>query len=292
MKENISEQLELLRPKNDIVFHALFSEKNNKTTENFLSVLLQEKVKVEDYLDRHLDIKAATEKLGVMDLRVLLDNTILCDVEMQLLRHKNDIERFVYYLSNMYARQLESGEDYSNLRKTVCIVLVDYNLDILKDVQEIYSRWQFRDNKTGKYVLTNKIELIIIEMKKAKEQYFKNQDNELYQWLMFLDDPNGQEVKTIMDNNKEIKQAHDDLKEVSGDYETRRLAELHEKAIKDEKAALAFATESGYEKGVEETTIKTATNMLKLNVDIDIISKVSGLSKDEILTLKKSINCK
>ena len=66
----------LLDPKNDLVFHAIFREKNNKLTEAFISAVLKEKVRIVSNLDRHLDISKVTEKFGVMDLNVeLADNT-------------------------------------------------------------------------------------------------------------------------------------------------------------------------------------------------------------------------
>ena len=55
------EQL-LLRPKIDVVFHALFRTANNTLLEAMLSDILETKVKIIENLDRHLDIKSASEK--------------------------------------------------------------------------------------------------------------------------------------------------------------------------------------------------------------------------------------
>ena len=48
-----------------------------------------------------------------------------------------------------------------------------------------------------------------------------------------------------MKENKEIKSIADTLEQVSGDEKLRRIAELKEKAILDEKAALDYATKKG-----------------------------------------------
>ena len=80
--------------------------------------------------------------------------------------------------------------------------------------------------------------------------------NELAQWMMFLDDPNKEEVSRIMSENKEIKKAMNELQEMSEDEELRRLAELKEKAIRDEKSAKYRWTEEGIKQGIEETLIK------------------------------------
>ncbi len=55
------------------------------------------------------------------------------------------------------------------------------------------------------------------------------------QWMIFFYNPNEKEVEKIMEENKEIKKAMDELKQLSQDEELRRVAELKEKAILDEK---------------------------------------------------------
>lgn len=105
-----------------------------------------------------------------------------------------------------------------------------------------------------------------------------------------------------MDKNEDIKKAKDELKKVSDDYELRRIAELKEKYIRDEAAALDYAIEKGQkegfdkgfdkgfdegiEKGIEQGKISAAKNMLKLDIEIEKIIKVTGLTSEEILRLK------
>lgn len=74
----------LLDPKNDYVFHTLFREKNNRLTEAFLASVLKEKVKIIANLDRHLDISKVTDKFGIMDLNVELEDNTKCNIEMQV----------------------------------------------------------------------------------------------------------------------------------------------------------------------------------------------------------------
>ena len=60
----------LLCPKIDVVFHALFLERNIDDLSNFLSAILREKVKVTSIdKNRYVDIDTVDEKLGIMDLR-------------------------------------------------------------------------------------------------------------------------------------------------------------------------------------------------------------------------------
>ena len=100
--------------------------------------------------------------------------------------------------------------------------------------------------------MTEHLEIVIIEIPKAIREYKKNNKDKISQWMMFLENPNQKEVLKIMDENEDIKEAVDELSGMSNDEELRRIAELREKAIRDEHAAISLATKRGLEKGLEE----------------------------------------
>ena len=87
--------------------------------------------------------------------------------------------------------------------------------------------------------------------------------------------------------NKEIKKAMKELEKMSEDEELRRLAELKEKAIRDEKSAKYRWTEEGIKEGKKQEKIEIAKKLLELNTTIEDIIKVTELTKEEILKIKK-----
>ena len=48
----------------------------------------------------------------------------------------------------------------------------------------------------------------------------------------------------------------------------------------------AYARKEGMEKGMEQERVNNARNFLHLGVAVDIISKATGLSEEEILALR------
>lgn len=280
-------KVKLLSPKIDVVFHALFREENKDLLEVLISDVLNEHVKVVTTdKNRYVDTKETKEKLGIMDLRAELEGGIQCNIEIQLQPNQYENERILYYWADTYKRQIKRGEDYGKLNKTISIVIIDHEIAELKGIEELGTKWQIRDNKTGKRILTDRLEIIIIELPKAKRIYEKDNKNKIVQWMMFLDNPNKQEVVQIMGENKNIKKAIEELEQVSGDEKIQRIAELREKAIRDEKAALAYAKENGYKKGfeqgIEEYKIEIVKNMLRNNMKIEDIEKITGLKQEEI----------
>ena len=92
------EKKELLRPKLDIVFHALFREENKNLLGALISAVLEEKVKIlTTDKNRYVDTKEAKEKLGIMDLRAELEGGVQCNIEVQLQPHQYENERILLY---------------------------------------------------------------------------------------------------------------------------------------------------------------------------------------------------
>lgn len=85
-----------------------------------------------------------------------------------------------------------------------------------------------------------------------------------------------------MIDNKLVQKAEDEFEYLTGDAETRRLAELREKAIRDEAAGLKSARRKGIEEGKKEV----AKKMLAEKIDIELIMKITELTKEEIEKLK------
>ena len=130
---------------------------------------------------------------------------------------------------------------------------------------------------------------------------------------MFLDNPNKEEVVQIMGENEHIRKAIDELEQVSGDEKLRRIAELREKAIRDEQAAMAYAKEHGYndgynsgygegkkegrkqgreegreegKKALEQKQIEIAKKLLQKDMKIEEIEDITGLSIEKIKQIK------
>ena len=287
----MGKKLTLLKPKIDVVFHALFREGNEKITKAMIQAATKEKIqKVNLDNDKHLVGKYPEEKLGIVDLKATLDNGTICDIEIQLADNKDTAERFLFYWSRIYAGQLVKGDDYGKLNKVIGIIIIDYELEKTKEVQKLSTKWKIREVSTGKQIeLTDVFELYIIEIPKARRILKEEPKNELAQWVMFINDPNESEVSKIMEDNKEIKEAMNELEKISKDKELRRVAELREKAIRDEKNGLRHAKEEGIKEGIKEGIEQVAKKMLELNIPIQDIIKTTGLQEKQILELKKNI---
>ena len=68
---------------------------------------------------------------------------------------------------------LVKGEEYNSLKKTISILILDYTLNVLNDFEDVGTKWQIRDELTGKRVLTEDLEIVILELPKVIKLYNK-----------------------------------------------------------------------------------------------------------------------
>ena len=282
-------------PKMDIIFQAIFGEVGSENiTKDFLEKILKRKIE-KISLDKNpiLRRELKDDKLGVLDIVTELDGKEKCNIEMQLIDKNNIIERMLYYWSKMYTRQIKAGDDYNKLEKTIVILIADFNIKGLEEV-EYHSTWKIIEtNSVKKLILTDKFELDIIELLKIKGR--ENEKDQLLDWLIFLENPESERVTRKMEENENLKEAVEKLDRISEDEKMQRIIELREKAIRDEHAIYDKGLDDGIEKGIQkgkekgakEEKIKIVKSMLKENMDIEIIIKITGLTKEEIEKLKE-----
>jgi predicted transposase/invertase (TIGR01784 family) len=218
-----------------------------------------------------------------LDVVATLNNDIQLNIEMQVKDYYNTVERSLFYLTGMYHESLEIGEDYIETPQTISIWITTY--DVFED-GPFYEVGRLKRDYENK-VITNSFELHYIQLSKFKEQC-KKISSKLDEWLTFIINENQEEIHMI--KNEKIKKAEKELEYLTGDEETRRLAELREKAIRDERAALKKAKREGYEDGQKAgnkaSREEVAKKMLKNKIDINIIMECTNLTKEEIEKLK------
>ena len=133
---------ELLKPKNDIVFQSLFTQKNERITKNFISAIMEENItKIEINTEKELYRERPEDKLGILDLEVEINNKEKVDIEVQLIDRKNLVERMLFYFSKLYASTIDKGDDYLKGKRVAIIAIIDYKLELTKEIKEMETVW-------------------------------------------------------------------------------------------------------------------------------------------------------
>lgn len=207
----------------------------------------------------------------------------------------------------MYDTSVKGGQDYTQLEKTIVILIADYELEGLKEIKKYVTKWNIREEEYQKIVLTEVMEIYIIELPKFKRYKEYMKDNTLDAWIKFIESP---EVIDLEKENEEVVKARKVLENISQDEHERYLAELREKYIMDQKAIEGAGYDKGLKEGIEkgiETGLKEgiekgmetgleegrkkekreiAKKMKYQDIDIAKIKEITGLPIEEIKTIE------
>ena len=279
----VLEKGKVLKPTSDVVFKNIMKNENDK---DFLAKIISIVTKLDyDYVFNNI-VVADTDALessisnhyNTGDLVVNIENTKI-NIESSMNnflinKRKNEITAYKY-ASNSYKK----GELYNvgRIFYQICIENYDiFNNDLL--ITEV----NLVDVSSGNYEIeTDEFKKFHINLNKLKGVcYNKLTEEERYLMLFATDDLNN--LKEIAGEDNVMKKIVDDLKDLSNDSE---IISAYEKE-KIERYALDVALKETSEKskieGKKERNIEIAKNLLKENVDLNIISKTTGLSLEEL----------
>ena len=137
--------------------------------------------------------------------------------------------------------------------------------------------------------MTDYFEIIIIEIPKVVKAYKKTPNDEVLQWMLFLDNPEKEEVTRIMEENKDIKEAKEELERISQDDILRRKAlnrtleiadglQLKKEAEEAREKSLA----DGLVIGIEKQKKAVIKKLHELNISIEQIAKAVELNEEDV----------
>ena len=273
----------LLDPKVDFVFKNIFgSPKHPRILISFLNAILKPVQKIVSVEIKGTDIEKQfiEDKYSRLDVKATTSNNEIINIEIQLKNENNMIQRSLYYLSKMYEEQLSEGEDYSKLCRTVCINILNFKY---LQTDKFHTGYRLKEIESNEE-LTNIIEMHFIEIPKLED--YSDEKDMLVAWTEFLKNPESEKVRGLELSVEEIREAKDELIRMSNNPEERALYDMRAKILKDKISELNAAMKEGIEKGREEgernKAIEIARNMKSSGLEISMISKLTGLTIDEI----------
>ena len=155
--------------------------------------------------------------------------------------------RSLYYWARLY-NDLQRGEDYTQLTRTVAINILEFNLFDRKKYPSYHSCYGIYDLKTGSQ-LTEDLEIHFLELPKWHLKNTKEL-NRLEKWLSYFSKKTSlQELEEIAMSEPTIRQALNAEVIFTQDQIKRRAYEKAEKARRDHIAIMNYAISQGMAKG-------------------------------------------
>ena len=224
--------------------------------------MLPSKVKVKAYLG---------------DLKVILANGMILSIEAYKNHFtKSDYEKSLVYECRLKFEQMKEGEkDYSKVKKVMSINFIIGNFRRMTD--KTVNKHSFICTDNNKYVDDGDLDMYLIRVdKKVKGK------TRFEKWLQLLRAETIEELEKIGGNDEIMLKMIKRLK--------KWLEKVENVEFEDYVQNIQYrAEEAGVEKGEERKSQEIAKNMLNDKVDINVITKYTGLDKQEVLSIKKGI---
>lgn len=257
----------------------------------FIEAVLKVKIKSSVILNTFLRKDYFDDKLGILDVRVMIEDKTQIDIEIQVIPFKQWAERTLFYTSKIYVEQINQGEEYKVLNKCINISILDFTY---LDEEEFFNTFHIRNDKTNK-LYTDKMGFYILESPKIPKEV--ENINDLVLWCKFIDASSEEEMKMLATQNESINVAYEELKRLSQDEQKRAEYEARQKAIRDYNSLVYQFKEEGFLEGeqkgklegIKESKLEIAKNLLKMELPLDKIINATGLSEETINQLKKEI---
>lgn len=237
----------IMKPKVDFCFKELLYDP--VVRQGFLAAILgvsPETIEETELLPTQLRKEHKDDKLGILDVRVMLRDKTQIDVEMQVTAFAMWPERSLFYLAKLYVEQLQEGEEYDQLKK--CIHIGILNFELFPEEEDYYSRFHiWEDNRKEKY--TDKLEIHIFELPKIEKHQYP--ETELLNWMRFMNAEKKEEFMMLAGKDKYIEKAYERLTKLSADQQKRLEYEAREKAIRDYNWQLKTSRREGFKDGYD-----------------------------------------
>lgn len=169
------------------------------------------------------------------------------NIEMQLNRESDFKDRTLFYWSKLYSEELKAGDEYEQLKQTICINIINFDLS---DCADYHSHFKVLENERLE-VLTDKFAIHFFELKKLSK-FKKNRRME--DWLNLINAETEGELMAIQQNTNipEVKDTIVILRQMNADEQLRKEAFYREKRLHDEASALGGARREGRAEGRAE----------------------------------------
>lgn len=303
----------LLDIQSDYIFKRVFGvEKNKKLLISLINSILKGNPTVTDLEIRNTEIsKIVKNNLTIyLDIKAEINPQEFVDIEIQVRNTGEIMERAVQYLAEILTlncRKLTEKEKEAGQRQTykypkvIGIWIMGENVTDRKDaVNEACVA--FPPTERDKYqIITDKLRIFFVELQKFHPKHI-DRKNMLDVWMAFLKNPLNDDIQDV----PEVKEALDTLKEISADKDEREIYYLRqhtefgyiseknvaiqkerEKAEKEKKELVKKAQrrERQLEEKAKAEKIESAKTALAMGLTADQVSKITGLSVEEVKNL-------
>ena len=276
----------------DIMFKTLL--RNNR---RYLSYIVSKITGIEEgiiynslkYSPVEFKIENKNEKKKISDLIIEIDMHII-NLEMNKKMNESIKNRNTAYIDKINIEQYKDKKDYKNSKK---VIQINFNEQKYEGEKIVY-KFKMMEEELKLAYEDNK-EIYVVDLEKIKDKCYNGLEMNIFEKaLSLLVSRNKEEAKELSRGNDMLEEVFNNMEELNMNEVFLGMYDEEEENKKMMNSMKLEGLEEGIEQGIEQglktgeknKAIKIAKNMINKNIDINVISEVTGLNVEELENLK------
>ncbi len=179
-----------IRPLNDFVFKEIMGRVGQEDVlKSFLNAALKDtssypitEVTIEE--DTEIRKRDPEDKKGVIDVKAKTGKDEIINIEVQLVDKYNMKKRTVFYGERLQLADMKEGQDYSELKRTIAINIINYTL--FPQIEKYHTRFNLREVDYPEIILTDVLEVHFFEHNKFRKKKNTDFKDDIDRWMTIL----------------------------------------------------------------------------------------------------------
>ncbi len=219
---------------NDYMFRYILQE-NEKVLRGLVSALLHLKpkqitsVEIQNPIDLSKNI---TGKDFVLDIKVLLNNNQLLNLEMQVKNEYNWIDRSLIYLCRAFD-QLQEGQKYEETLPVIHIGFTDFTL--FPENPEFYATYRMINVRNHSQVYSDKFTLSVVDLTQIDNATEEDKSSKIDYWAHLFKAKTWEELQMLAQNDEYLQEAATSIRIANEAQIIREQCRAREDALRRER---------------------------------------------------------
>ena len=206
----------LILEKNNYVLKGLICSLLSLVPEDIISVEIQNPILLNETVD---------DKEFILDIKILMNDSAIINLEMQMSYMLNWRERSLCYLCRVFD-QLSHGQLYDDVKPAIHIGFLNFNPNS-DEKPEFYASYKLLNEKTHA-AYSDKFILRVVNLKQIDSATDEDRANRVDYWARLFTATTWEEIKMLAQNNDFIASASQSLYESNADELTREKCRARE----------------------------------------------------------------
>ena len=176
--------------------------------------------------------KAITGKDFILDIKVLLNNNRLLNLEMQVKNEFNWADRSLSYLCRAFD-QLQSGQEYEEILPVIHIGFTDFTL--FPKEPEFYATYRMINVKNHSQVYSDKFTLSVVNLTQIDKATEEDKASKIDYWARLFKAQTWEELQMLAQNDEYLQAAAASIRIANEEEIVREQCRAREDALRRER---------------------------------------------------------